>query len=98
MDVADVGPENNDKVVELIETMSDHGDRCLLQRGDQPIYAPDRHSGYYVNEGYQSLLTLLLMVFVEEFWISFQPKVPNSFTENGNISTLAFLETCGTVL
>ena len=50
VDIAEVGPDNNDKVVELIETMSDHRDRCLPQRGDQPTYAPDPRSGYYVND------------------------------------------------
>ena len=34
-EIANMGPESNDKVAELIEEMSDHRDRCLLRRGGE---------------------------------------------------------------
>ena len=95
VDIAEVGPDNNDKVVELIETMSDHRDRCLPQRGDQPTYAPDPRSGYYVNEGYQSIADGVCGGILDLMPIK---GIPNSFIENGNMSTPASLETCVMVL
>ena len=51
-----IGPATNDEVAELIESMSDHRDRCLPRRGDPPSFATDTRSGrrsLYVNEGYR---------------------------------------------
>ena len=53
--ISDMGPESDEKVVELIEEMSDHRDRCLPQRGDRPRFAIDAESGQSVNPGYRSI-------------------------------------------
>ena len=53
-----IGPATNDEVAELIESMSDHRDRCLPRRGDPPSFATDTRSGrrsLYVNEGYRCI-------------------------------------------
>ncbi|CAE7753579.1 unnamed protein product [Symbiodinium sp. CCMP2592] len=55
VEIKDMGLENTDTVIDLIEQMSDHRDRCLPQRGDQPLYARDVENGGYANHGYQSI-------------------------------------------
>ncbi|CAE7562288.1 unnamed protein product, partial [Symbiodinium microadriaticum] len=49
------GPENSQRVVDLIEQLSDHRDRRLPQRGDRPSYVYDENTNSYTNPGYESI-------------------------------------------
>ena len=91
-----IGPATNDEVAELIESMSDHRDRCLPRRGDPPSFATDTRSGrrsLYVNEGYRcsgdnvrgGILDLMPL------------RVLKSFIANGNMSRPACLTICDKV-
>ena len=54
--ISDMGPESDDeKVVELIEEMSDHRDGCFPQPGDRPRFAMDAETGQSVHPGYRSI-------------------------------------------
>ena len=97
VDIAEVGPDNNDKVIELIETISDHiplpsATWRSTNICSGPTFGVLRH---YVNEGYQSIADGVCGGILDLMPIK---GIPNSFIENGNMSTPASLETCVMVL
>ena len=53
--LSDMGPENSQRVVDLVEELSDHRDRRLPQRGDRASYERDESTGAWANDGYESI-------------------------------------------